>query len=307
MNSFVTLLKREWLEHRTAFVLGPAILFAIAVLAGLVLASSDVHIDGSDMHDSERQELLDKLGKEGDERTGLETLAAHGLDVAGRTDEELSEAVGAFMAGVATPYHFIFMAIAFFGLVACMHDERKDHSILWWKTMPVSDTSTVLSKLIFIVWLAPIVTVVAVFLTQLYLLIISSLFIEDGMSGRVWLASEFWIYPFKLLLGYLVHGLWVLPVFTWVLLAAAALPKAPILLAVGIPWGIGLLEVVLFDTTYLGKWVMAHLKPAGLPILHGGPYSPLDVISQLQFWIGLVVAAGFIYATILVRGRTNAI
>ena len=88
------------------------------------------------------------------------------LDAAGSTDEELSSKLEALQHGIAEPFRYIFVIVAFFALIGCIYDERKDRSVLFWKSMPVSDASTVLSKIIFVLWLAPLATVAAILLAQ---------------------------------------------------------------------------------------------------------------------------------------------
>ena len=128
MNAYVALIQREFLEHRGAFLWSAGILLALVFIAGLMVLRFDATVTDLDSHD--REELIEKLGEDGRDVDGLEALVAMGLDAAGSTDGELDRKMQVFMAIIATPFHWIFIAIAFFGLVACMYDERKDQSIL---------------------------------------------------------------------------------------------------------------------------------------------------------------------------------
>ena len=300
MSAYVALINREFLEHRGAFLWAAGILLALIVLAGIMVLQADAVVSGELTHE-ERSELLEKLGDERDVG-GLEALVAMGLDVAGSTDAELDQKMAMFMAVIATPFHWLFVAIAFFALIACLHDERKDQSVLWWKSMPVSDTATVLSK-----WAFVAITVVAVWLAQLFSLLVSMAFVEDGMGGRVWAASGIFSYPFRMLFGYLLYSLWVLPVAAWIMLVSVAAPKVPLLWAVGIPWVLVLLERILFDTSTLGRAIGEHVFPFPMPFTSGEERMTFSLFGQATFWIGLLVGGAFLYATVLLRGRNNTI
>ncbi|MEM7099096.1 MAG: hypothetical protein AAF541_12620 [Pseudomonadota bacterium] len=305
MNAYVALIQREFLEHRGAFLWSAGILLALVFIAGLMVLRFDATVADLDRHD--REELVEKLGEEGRDVDGLEALVAMGLDAAGSTDGELDRKMQVFMAIIAMPFHWIFIAIAFFGLVACMYDERKDQSVLWWKSMPVSDTATVLSKWAFICLCAPVITTIAVWIAQLYSLTVTMAFVEDGMGGRLWGASGVFTYPFRMLFGYFVYSLWVLPVAAWVMFVATAVPKVPILWAFGLPWSFIVLEGILFESSHLARAIAQHMNPISLPFTDPESYTTIGLFAEPSMWGGLVVGAGLIFGTIWFRGRNNAI
>ena len=89
MGSFVGLLKREWLEHRSAFSWVPATLLGIILLAGISAVTINNHVQTT-FSDQDRVELQQKLGEEAGEDAGfLESVAAMALGGAGGTDAEL--------------------------------------------------------------------------------------------------------------------------------------------------------------------------------------------------------------------------
>ena len=213
---FAGLLRREWLEHSSAFLWAPASVLAVMLLASVsILLGGDVMTDVSS---AERQELHERLGKGAQESGPFEALAAMTLDAAGSTDEELSSKLEALQHGIAEPFRYIFVIVAFFALIGCIYDERKDRSVLFWKSMPVSDASTVLSKIVFVLWLAPLATVAAILLAQFASVVLSSMFVESGMGGRIWRLSGLWSNPFELLVFYGLYGLWLLPFASWAVL-----------------------------------------------------------------------------------------
>ena len=306
MNAFATLINREFLEHRSAFLWAAGALLALIFLTGLMVLQAD-SIEMDELSADERAELIEKMGEDGHEADGLEALVAMGLDVAGSTDAELDQKMRVFMAVIATPFHWLFVAIAFFALLACLHDERKDQSVLWWKSLPVSDTATVLSKWAFVALVAPLITVAAVFVAQLFALTISMTFVEDGMGGRLWAASGVFTYPFKMLLGYLLYSLWLLPVAAWVMFVSVAAPKVPIIWSIGVPWIVILLERILFESNSLFRAMGAHIYPFPMPFISAEERMTLSLFGQFSFWGGLVIGGLLLYGTILLRGRNNAL
>ena len=305
MSAYAALVNREFLEHRSAFLWAAGIVLTLIVLAGLMVLRADVMM--GDMSDADRIELIEKLGDDAQDVGGLETLVAMGLDVAGSTDAELGGKMHMFMAIIATPFHWLFVAIAVFALAGCLHDERKDQSVLWWKSMPVSDTATVLSKWAFVMLAAPLVTIIAVWIAQLFSLTIAMAFVEDGMGGRLWSASGILAYPFKMLFGYVLYSLWSLPVVAWIMLTSVAAPKAPMLWAVGVPWIVILLEQIFFDSNTLFRALGEHIFPFTMPFVSPEDRMTFSMFGKFSFWGGLIIGAGFMYATILLRGRNNAL
>ena len=210
MSQFAALLKREHLEHWGAFFFTPLVIFTLIFLLGISLASQvdDIQIhmseqihsnDGTDsrssswsarIDDTDERELRDELHEQG--------MGILGLDIAGTTDAELQHRLRSAFGAVSMPFYWILLIVLFIGSIACMHDERKDRSVLFWKSMPVSDTQTVVSKYVYLVWLAPIATIIAILIAQVYLLVVLSAFVEDGMAGRLWSESGLITYTVQL-------------------------------------------------------------------------------------------------------------
>ena len=118
-----------------------------------------------------------------DERIG-HLVTALVLDAAGSTDAELSGRLHALMNMIAMPFYVVLFIISLFALIACLHDERKDRSVLFWKSMPVGDLESVTSKYVFIAWVAPLLTIAAIFIAQLFttLLLVVFLMVKYCMA-----------------------------------------------------------------------------------------------------------------------------
>lgn len=307
MLSFAGLLKREWFEHRAAFIWGPAIVLAVILLAGISAVSMEGHVQ-TDLSSQDASELAEKLGREpGGDMGVLEMATAMLLDVAGSTDAELQRNMAKLLNGLAVPFHIVFIVIGFFALLACLYDERKDQSILFWKSMPVSNLATVASKLIFVVWCAPLVTIAAIIVAQFFVVTLSSLYVEEGMGGRIWAASDVWSRPIGLVLRYLLLGLWALPFCGWVMFVSSCASRLPVLWILGVPWLVFFLERIVFGTNALSQMVGQHfsLLTSSPGNMSSGITSHFAILADSGMWGGIVVAALFLAGAVYFRGRNN--
>ena len=313
----LSLIRREWHEHRSAFLWSAGVVLWLIILAGILMVTFEVDITG-DLEFEESADWVEKIGpdgrledhefinEDGETMHPLRTAIAIALDVAGSTDEELKEKVGMVTGALSIPFHWVYVVVAFFALIGCLYDERKDHSVLFWKSMPVSDVATVFSKLAFVIWVAPLVTIAAIFVAQVYALIIGSSFVEEGMSGRLWGASDVWIWPFRFALTYFLQGLWMLPLIGWVMLVSAAVPSAPVLWTFGVP-----LTLVLLESITSGSDVLASLIGERLTLVIAPMGSPMfgdssEVLGSLNFWMGLVAGFVMLGLAVFFRQRNNA-
>ncbi len=305
MRSFITLLKREWLEGRATYVIAPAVVLGLIILTALVGTVADVRISAETSFEA------DKLQNgEGTTFDGLQALIAMGLDVAGSTDQELRSQMAGYRQMITTPFALVLMIVTFFALIAAIYDERKDRSVLFWKSMPTSDLHTVASKYVGIAWIAPLATILAIWVAQLFATAYMSFYVEDGFAGRVWSASGLLLSPIQLLLAYLIQGLWAMPIYAWVLLVSAWANKAPIMWALLTPIVAIYLEQIFFDSGTLRNAIGEHLRLRALPKSDGPVITVGDQLATFadpSLWLGLIVGIGLLAATVYYRRRYNEI
>jgi ABC-2 type transport system permease protein len=80
--------------------------------------------------------------------------------------------------------------LVFFYCLGALHDERRDRSLLFWKSLPVSDYTTVMSKLLLAVVVAPLITMgIAIVLGLVMLVAACVMLLTHGTncSARCWL------------------------------------------------------------------------------------------------------------------------
>ncbi len=303
---FAGLLRREWLEHGSAFMWAPAVVLAIMLIASVsILLGGDVMTDVSN---AERQELHERLGEGAQDPGAFEALAAMTLDAAGSTDKELSGKLEALQRGIAEPFRYVFVIVAFFALIGCVYDERKDRSVLFWKSMPVSDTSSVLSKIVFVLWLAPLATVAAIFLAQFASVVLSSMFVESGMGGRIWRLSGIWSNPFELLVFYGMYGLWLLPFASWAVLISSWATRLPVLLVFAVPIALSIVERLILGGSTVAYFTRSHFATFnGWRSSSNGVFDQFALLLEPTIWIGVIVAGLFLGAAVFLRKRNNEI
>ncbi len=211
--------------------------------------------------------------------------------------------------------------VAVFYCLGGMYNERRDRSILFWKSLPVPDLTTVLSKAVVPMAILPVVTFVVAAGTQLIMFAIGSMAYASRSRG---IDADLSI-PLADIIGMEAYGvvamtLWWAPVYAWLLLVSGWAKRAPFLWAVLPPLGLALLEKVALGTTRIGGLIQSRLVGGGdvaFVTVHKTPgmdpsamfphIDPAKFVSTPGLWVGLVVAAGMLAATVWMRRRREPI
>jgi ABC-2 type transport system permease protein len=219
-----------------------------------------------------------------------------------------------------TPYELaagLIMGTAFivgiFYSLDALYGERRDRSILFWKSLPVSDLTTVLSKLTIPLILLPLLSFAIAVATQFVMLLLSSVaLLGSGQNiGALWARMSFFHMSLMLLYHIVtVHGLWYAPLYGWLLLVSAWAPRAPFIWAFLPPfvaWG---LEKIVLQTSYflaMLQYRLAGPEPSSTAAPHGSVMEIISALTLAQFlttpglWIGLIIAAAFLFAAVRLR------
>ena len=323
MSGFIGLCRREWLEHRGGFLWAPASVAAVIVVAVVLalivgqldLARVDLDLDISEAPGSNTEIRID--GEDASIRDLVDGWLAHHE----WTDEELSDHLIALRRGVAEPFHYVYFIVLVFVLLGAMYDDRKDRTVLFWKSVPVTDTETVLSKLVTAVWVAPAATIAMILTAQLFLLtVISGLAAtQETLSiWPIWANSGLLIGLIELLVGYLIQGLWALPLYGWLLFVSAAVNRRPFLWALFIPIALVVTEAVVGLTSAVRNFIHDHLAFRALPRARpgyedapqlggAGLGDSIGLLVTAEFWVGIVIGAAFLAGAIRLRRAKNEI
>ena len=206
-----------------------------------------------------------------------------------------------------------FLLVAVFYCIETLQRERRDRSILFWKSLPVSDLTTVLVKASIPFVVLPLLTCAITFVTQFIMLLLSSAVLAgSGLSvGTYW--AQVSVVRMSLLLLYhvmTVHVLWCAPIYGWLLLVSAWARRAAFLWAVLPPLAICAVEKLLFNTAHVGSFLLqfltgsgteAFMAPDTLPMEPTTHVTPVRFLSTPGLWLGLAVTAAFLVATVRLR------
>lgn len=206
------------------------------------------------------------------------------------------------------------MAIAMFvGAAYCLgalYNERRDRSILFWKSLPVSDATAVLAKACIPLVILPLVTVaVTVVLHFVMLLIHSAVLAATGQSVTMLWAQVMPIQMWFMLLYHLiaVHSLWHSPFYAWMLLVSSWAKRAAFLWAALPVLAIGALERLFFNTSYFFQFLgyrLAGNESAVAPV-KDWPISPMTHITPGHFLLSSGLWTGLIFTALCLAGAVR--
>jgi ABC-2 type transport system permease protein len=289
MNTYIWLVRREFWENRAIWMI------PLAMGAFLLLVALFGRVD-------------------------LMSVSAH---VPARTVGQ------AFLAAVAATFFAVMSIYAAWYLLDCLYADRKDRSVLFWKSLPISDTTTVMSKLATALIVIPLVYFAAADLTTLLMAFIISVRARSFLGGALW-QGDLWLQIQALWLYMIVTtAIWYLPVAAYLLVISSWARRAvtlwsllpPIALILGERWFFGThviahqLGVRLFGftemafNTNLGSWAVAAAD-------QDTSRTPADILSFLDFGgfisspqtgIGALAGAALIFAAIQLRMRRTEI
>lgn len=312
MKTFYWLVKRECWEHRGGFFWAPIItggIFLLLNIMGIITAevlgaSHGISIGAS----GGLKQVIAQMDTGDMSKVGL------ALDVA------MYSAMGLLIV--------VLGFVVFFYCIGALYDDRRDRSILFWKSLPISDASTVLSKVVSATVLAPVIAViVGIVVGMLQLLIVAITLSFHGIN--VWQLLVL-AHPFKVmfnLIGYIpLYVLWALPSVGWLLLCSAWARNKPFLWAVALPVATGLLIswfgiMGLFNlpTTWFWRNIVQRSLLSVFPgtgsLFGGMPHdvsnidglnvlnlsSTYQLLASPDLWIGVVAGAALLTGAIWFR------
>ena len=200
--------------------------------------------------------------------------------------------------------------IAVFYCLDALYGERRDRSILFWKSLPVSDLTTVLAKLTIPVLILPLITFAITLATQWIMLLLSSAFMLARGQSVASLWNHLPLFRMSLMLFFhlvAIHGLQFAPVYCWMLLVSAWARRAALLWAFLPPLAIAVAEKIAFNTRHFAD-LLGYLTGGGPEITTGKmAMAPLTLLAVGQFliypglWISLIVAAALLAVTVRMR------
>ncbi len=294
----LALIKREFWEHRSIYVTPAAIgvIVTLGVLAMLMLTSG--------------------FAKE------LDMVIFGAQNLAG--DAERRAALTVFFAGTSWVFLVALMFLTVFYSLDSLYAERKDKSILFWRSLPVTDAETVISKLLTAAVVLPSITALGIWATHLVNLIVFSIWVsvQGGDAGvLIWGSVAILDNWLAALIVLVASGVWMSPFIAWFLFVSTWAKRMPFLMAFMPPIVLGLLEWIVFRTKYF--LTVVGERGDMTPLFHGvslerffeeeqwrdgveniGLLAHMDLIGFVTdpgFWSGLLVCGILTTAAIYVR------
>jgi ABC-2 type transport system permease protein len=251
----------------------------------------------------------------------IEVVADHSVDA-----REMTGGLAAFNFALFGWFAMVMSIVATFYLLDCLLADRKDRSILFWKSLPVSDLKTVLSKLLTAAVLIPLVAFVVSLITHFLLLIVGSvdlLVLGASPWDMLWAPNPIFSTSALVFYAMIVQVLWYLPLMGYLMLISAFAKRAVMVWAVIPPLVIALLEQQLLGTRHFAALIADRLggvfplafdvnvrdgNVESLGELADKIDSPLfevinvgPLLQSAGFWLGLLAAAGFIAGAVYLR------
>ena len=298
ITTLFTMIRREIQEHKLAFIYAPFIvalvlcLVIISVYLGLTDIQTTTFNFSTELYDEEFQE-----------------------DMLQATPESKTAVIRSGLTVLGLP---ILLTVGF-GLLAyslsTFADERKDRSLIFWRSLPVSDLTTVMSKLIFVVIVIPLLVVPNLFLLQLIsLLSVSFYFVSNDIVsfGYVW-TSYFISDWFRIIFSLWAQALWSLPILLWLMLAGTYFKK-PVIGAIVPLVALVVLEGIIFKANNvqefienrLGFWSRADSFPIQYEEARVVDITDVYLMLTTQaFWIGLIASAVLVAGIVYTRSTNN--
>ena len=220
------------------------------------------------------------------------------------------------------PIMFTTLIVGFFYSLDALYGERRDRSILFWKSLPISDFTTVVSKASIPLVVLPSLAFVLSVATQVVMIVLGTpVLLVNGLSPLALLADlHFFEGLLIMIYGLTVHALWYAPVYGWFMLISAAVRRAPFLWAILPLLAVAAVERILFNSWYLmtmlGYRMAGAMREAFSWSQKSSQHADIERLSQLTagrflsapaLWVGLAFAAACFAAAVRLRRNREPI
>ena len=308
MNQLPVLIRREFWENRNTFVVLPAIttgfLLLMMLLTLLVSATNAVDLNVEVQSGQDTEFLSDSLQVD-----NVFAFALYQLE--GRSSEERIQYINAGLQALGGPLMGILWFVMVFYLLDSLYRDRRDRSIFFWKSMPVSDAMTVISKLVTGLWMVPLVYLLGVALLQLaamVMLSIATLGTEISIVEVVWGPASLFSNWSQYLGALLFYSLWALPFFGWLIAVSAYAKSVPLVWVIGVPVATTIVERVVVDHPVFASWMWDHMIPMSfLNMEQSAADNVVNKMLSLQMLSAVVVGGVLIAIAIWLRGKAEEI
>lgn len=294
----LALIRREIWEHRSIYVTPMAIasIVTLGVFAMLIFASGFA--------------------------AELDAVIFGATNIAGETERKA--ALTLYFLGTSWLFLVALAILTVFYCLDSLYAERKDKSILFWRSMPVTDAETVISKLIIALLVIPVAAIIGIIVTHLVNLVVTSVWVSmkgGDASLLIWGSVSLLDNWLAAVIVILATGIWMSPFIGWFLFVSAYTKRSPLLMAFMPLFLLALLEKIILRTHVFAEHVLG--RGDGMPLIRTdnlerffdeeqwriaeGATSLLAHLDVVQFltspatWAGIIVCGLLSTAAIYVR------
>ena len=303
IGHYVALIRRELWEHRAIYVTPAVIALVMALLTLMTLVFA------------------------GEFQRELNIAIFGAQNVAGETERK-AILTGFFLIS-SQPFVLGLSVLTVFYALDSLYAERKDKSILFWRSLPVTDAETVISKLLTALVVIPAVAIIGIIATHLVNLVVTSVWVSSkgGDAGMlIWGSVPFidnWLAMIVVLYAF---AIWMSPFVGWFLFVSAWTRRSPLLVAFLPLIIIPIVEGIFLRSAHFGTAVWG--RAAQIPMFSGidverifndenpmrlgggiqediisllGYLDPGKFVTSIDTWAGIVVCGLLTFAAIYVR------
>ncbi|QBQ39631.1 hypothetical protein E1742_25945 [Pseudoduganella plicata] len=279
MKTMGWLIRREYWEHKGMLLWVPVAIATLMVAFALAMAfmghNAEIHWDMPE-------------GK----ASGVTILMGQRQQVA------LADKAAATYPIVAAPLYMALGFMVFSYCIGALYNERRDRSLLFWKSLPVSDAATVVSKAALALLLIPLGIVVLALATALLVTLIAlGVLAYKGTNVLPLLLTSphFWLTPLKLVALVPVYMLWALPTVGWLLMVSSWARSKVFLWAVGAPLLTAMLLSWANKAFTLGldmEWLFSNIISRLLVSVVPGSWFAIEALRRPVEYAGAVAERG---------------
>ena len=299
MKVLITLVKRELQEHKVGLIYAP---FIVAIILSLVIVLVYFGVADIKANDINFSTSVYENGE------AVEWMRAATVD-----QKVAVIRSGLIVLGFPVAFVMIFAVLSY--SLGTFFEERKDKSIIFWRSLPISDLETVLSKVFVVVFIAPLIILPAlIFLHMVSLLSASIFFAVSDIVPFTWIWNAYSITDwFRIIFSLWMQLLWSLPILAWLMLAGAYSRK-PIVAAVLPLVGIIAIERVVFGSAVFLATAIERIQPWSLMSSFPKQYEELRVVeiadiplllATQEFWYGMLISILLIGEIVYIRSRSE--
>ena len=299
MKVLFTLVKRELQEHKVGLIYAP---FIVAMILSLVIVLVYFGVTDIKTNDFNFSTSIYENGE------AVEWMRA-------ATVEQKMTVIRSGLVVLGFPVAFVMIFAVLSYSLGTFFEERKDKSIIFWRSLPISDLETVLSKVFVVVFVAPLIILPAlIFLHMVALLSASIFFAVSDIVPFTWIWNAYSITDwFRIIFSLWTQLLWSLPILAWLMLAGAYSRK-PIVAAVLPLVGIIAIERVVLGSGVFLATAIERMQPWSLMSSFPKQYEELRVVeiadiplllATQEFWYGMLISVLLISVIVYIRSRSE--